>query len=138
MSNDNRGVINNPDRQRQIRDYSGLRFGNITPTDIDGLIEYHNKAYVILELKYRETPILRGQELALEIMTTDLYKSGKEVLCIIAKHYEDDCNIPIKAHDSIVFKFRYGQDKYWQLKNYDMKTKDLVSEFLKRVDILKY
>jgi len=47
-----KGVIHAPQRATQLRDYSGLLFGNITPTDIDGLIEYKNIGYVIIELKY--------------------------------------------------------------------------------------
>lgn len=33
-------AIYNRDRMRQIIDYEGCKFGNIMPTDIDGLIEY--------------------------------------------------------------------------------------------------
>jgi len=40
-----RGKIEHRDRARQIRDFSNLRYGNITPTDIDGLIEYQNKCF---------------------------------------------------------------------------------------------
>ena len=42
--NNNRGVIQNRDRKKQIIDFSGLKYGKITPTDIDGLIEYKDKA----------------------------------------------------------------------------------------------
>ena len=45
-----RGVIHNRERGAQIRDYSGLRFGNITPTDIDGFMDFGGRVFVVFEL----------------------------------------------------------------------------------------
>ena len=42
-SNSLRGATTYKERAKQGRDFTGLRYGNITPTDIDGLIEYHGK-----------------------------------------------------------------------------------------------
>lgn len=44
--------------------YSGLRWGKITPTDIDGFLDFQNKAFVYIEYKYKDTPLDGGQELA--------------------------------------------------------------------------
>ena len=107
MPNEKRGEIHSPERARQLRNFSGLLFGNITPTDIDGLIEYHDKGYVIIELKYRDAEILRGQELALERMTDDFQRAKKKALCIIATHQEDNPQISINVADTIVTKYRY-------------------------------
>ena len=38
-----RGVILNPARMQQIVSFEGMKYGTITPTDIDGFIEYKNK-----------------------------------------------------------------------------------------------
>jgi hypothetical protein len=80
-----RGIIRKRDAARQIRDFSGMRFGTITPTDIDGLIEYHGKAYVIIETKFGDTDVPIGQFKALERMCDDLQKV-KPTLFIIARH----------------------------------------------------
>jgi hypothetical protein len=45
-------VIQNVGRKQQINDFSELRFGNITPTDMDGCIECKDKAYIFIEIKY--------------------------------------------------------------------------------------
>ena len=46
---ENRGTIQNRERARQIIDFHGLRLdGKITPTDSDGEIEYHDKAWVFM------------------------------------------------------------------------------------------
>ena len=45
-----RGVITNRARARQIRDFSGLQIGTITPTDLDGLIEFHDECFIFCEI----------------------------------------------------------------------------------------
>ena len=44
--------IRNPYRMRQLIDFTGLELeGGIYPTDIDGLIEYHDQEYILIEVK---------------------------------------------------------------------------------------
>ncbi len=44
--------------------YSKLRWKNITPTDIDGFLDFQNKVFVYIEYKYKDTKLDGGQELA--------------------------------------------------------------------------
>lgn len=60
-----RGSIYNRFRAAQLRDFSGLLYGNITPTDIDGLIEYKNRCFVFMETKKEGNDLPYGQMLAL-------------------------------------------------------------------------
>ena len=70
-----RGVIHHRERAQQIVDFSGLCFGTITPTDIDGLIEYRNRCFLFVEFKHVSKPeIDDGQRLALERMARGLRK----------------------------------------------------------------
>lgn len=102
----NRGKILNRDRARQIKDFTGLRFGNITPTDIDGMIEYHDKGYIFIELKLGDTPILFGQRLALERLTDDLSRASKPTICIIAKHNSVNNDEDIDVANAVVSEYR--------------------------------
>jgi len=88
---ENRGVIYNYDRARQQNDFSGLCFGKITPTDIDGLMEYQNKAWFLIEVKFGETQMKYGQRLAFERLIDDMEAVGKKAICLVAKH-----NTPIE------------------------------------------
>lgn len=81
-----RGIIGNRAAAMQIKDFSDMRWGNITPTDIDGLMEYKDKAYIIFELKYGDTELPFGQRLALQRLYRDLKKSGKHILGCVASH----------------------------------------------------
>ena len=72
-----RGVINNIQRAQQINDFSNLLYGKITPTDIDGMIEYRGKLYIFFEIKYKDKDMPFGQRLALERLVKDLTYANK-------------------------------------------------------------
>lgn len=61
-----RGKIRNPDQAMKVRDFSGLRWGKITPTDIDGFVEFANTLFVFVEGKFNGSAMPYGQRLALE------------------------------------------------------------------------
>ena len=60
-----RGAIRNRQLAMQIRDFRGLRFGSITPTDIDGFLEFGDRLFVFIEGKRDGAPLANGQMLAL-------------------------------------------------------------------------
>lgn len=103
-----RGEINFRSRAKQLRDFSGLRYGNITPTDIDGLIEYKDKAYIIMEAKFGDTVLPKGQELALERLCDDLQKT-KATLLIVARH-DQNVEKDIDFANCIVEKYRFKKE----------------------------
>jgi len=125
-----RGQIVSRSRAKQIRDFSGLLFGNITPTDIDGLIEYHGKAYVFIEVKLNDAILPDGQRLALERLTDDLHRV-KPTLLIIARHDavnpDDDIDVAI----AIVAEYRYKGHKH---EGCTGTVKELVNRFFEAVD----
>ena len=76
--------IRNPYRMRQLIDFTGLELeGGIYPTDIDGLIEYHDQEYILIEVKYGKTKVPFGQRLAIERMVDDFTKIGKPAVAIV-------------------------------------------------------
>jgi len=89
--NDERGVIRNRERGKQIIDFSGLRYGNITPTDIDGAIDWHNDAWVFTEYKVTGCEMPYGQQLFYERLCNDLSEI-KPAIVIEAYHEEPPTN----------------------------------------------
>jgi hypothetical protein len=100
-----RGKIHNRERARQIVDFSGLRYTNKTPTDIDGFVDYKNKVFVWFELKYNGTDILPGQRLALERLVD---ASNVKSYALIADHYVDNPQNDVEAHAAIVREYYDG------------------------------
>lgn len=121
-----RGEIRNRARAAQVKNFAGLRFGNITPTDIDGLIDYKNIAYILIETKSVNAPEPHGQMLALERLCDDL-QWIKPTILIIAVHdtpsYGD-----IDVAGATAAKFRYNGK--WR--NDDCTVRELIERFLER------
>jgi len=111
-SENNRGQIQFRERSRQVIDFSGLQYGNITPTDIDGLIEYKDKAYAIIEMKYGKAEMPKGQKLAIERMVNDLASKGKLATAFLCEHYVANTDDDIVASKAIVRSCYYNG--YWR------------------------
>ena len=83
--------ILNPKRMKQLIDFKGLELDNgIYPTDIDGLIEYHDSEYILLEVKHKDARVPYGQRLAIQRMVDDFTKAGKKAVAIVCEHKVDD------------------------------------------------
>ena len=128
-------LIQNRKRAKQLIDFTGLKFGNIYPTDIDGVIEYKNKAIALFELKHGDAELPEGQRLALRRMIDDSRAAGKEAVLFICEHYVDDCNKDIDASETIVRKFYYNGEWY-DGQGYSLKKK--LNSFIKYVDKLPF
>ncbi len=81
-----RGTILHPERIKQVIRYEGIRYDTITPSDIDGFIEYKDKGWIIYEVKGRHKEVPYGQRLALQRFVEDTKKAGKSSIAIIAEH----------------------------------------------------
>lgn len=106
MDDMERGKIRNRDAGKQIIDYSGLRFNRITPTDIDGLIEFQGKAFIFYEFKYGDAPMPLGQKIALTRMVDAIQSGGTPAMLILGSH-----NNP--AHEDIDAANAVVRAIYW-------------------------
>lgn len=95
------GEIRKP-QMVHIHDYSQLRYGNITPTDVDGLLDFGNRLFVFVELKYGNAQMPYGQQLALTrvvdaITTVPAY--------LLLAHHQTPQGAPIAAHNALVSSY---------------------------------
>lgn len=114
-SENKRGEIFNLEKYKQAKllDFSGLQFERkITPTDIDLIIDFSNKEWVIGEFKTKGTDIPYGQKLCLERLCKNLTLQTKQVLGFIAFHQTSNPNQIIKASECIVTEIWY--DNTWK------------------------
>jgi hypothetical protein len=89
---------------QQIRSYDGMRWGRISPTDIDGFVEFDDKIFIFFEVKYSDARMPRGQELAFERLVDAIAPPRKAIL-IIGKH-ETELGNDVEFHKCKVTKFR--------------------------------
>lgn len=108
----NRGKIQNRERARQIIDFSGIRYGNITPTDIDGFFEKAGRAFVFYEYKLVGNDMPYGQKIALERIVDAISTANKEAVLFVCRHCNDDPRDDIEASKAVVEKI-YWHGDWW-------------------------
>lgn len=136
MGSQDRGIIINKRRKQQINNFSQLMYEKITPTDLDGLIEYKNKGYIIFEIKYKNAKLPNGQKLAIERMINDFNKSGKNAIAMVAEHCIDNPNNEIFVGDCIIREI-YNGNKWRNTKTKNMKLKECSDLFIKYLQAKK-
>lgn len=127
-----RGAIVHPDRAAQLRDFSGLRFGKITPSDMDAYIEYQDKCYVYMEFKYGAAEMPYGQRLALERMCFDMNKV-KPTIGILARHWQPAVEPIDCANASVVEVYEGGR---WRMPAAPSTVRETVEHFLEHLRLL--
>ena len=133
-TDDNRGKIHNRERGRQIIDFSGIRYGNITPTDIDGFFEKENRIFVFYEYKLPNADMPRGQELALTRVVDGLSAAGKSAVLFLCRHDTYAPEVDIKADEAIVEKLYWN--KRWH-KGRGLTVKEQTDRFMRWAESFK-
>lgn len=117
------------DASKQLNDFSGMKFGSITPTDLDGLIEYQNSAYVLIETKRVGALFTGGQKLALERLCDDLNNIYKPTILILAEHNIEN---PKEDIDVAKTKVRYFRFKGIDYPGKGATTREITERFLNK------
>lgn len=131
--NDGRGVIHHNERFNQPLAFEGIRYGNITPTDVDALIEYKDKAYILCEVKYQGKGVPLGQKIALERMVNDFTRCGKKSIAIIGDHSIHEPTQRIQLKDCKVREIYLYREKVWRKTNKPMSMKDIIDLFITQI-----
>ena len=91
-SDASRGTFQNEEYAKQLVSFEGMRFrgrdgkNNVTPTDIDGLVQLDNENCVIFfELKHKDG-MPRGQLLALQDVCDAVEAGGRNSIVFLATH----------------------------------------------------
>ena len=77
------------------------------PTDIDGFFEYHNKAFVFMEYKYRDASLSTGQKIAYERLVDVIQNAGKCAVLLLCRHNVKDTYEIVDSSKSIVSDMYY-------------------------------
>ena len=105
-----RGVIRNRDFKTQVADMSGLKFGKITPTDLDAFMDFNNQLFVFVEAKHGESVMPYGQQLAIERLCDACHKPPHRYAVAFVTSHESSGDIDFA--NTTVTKYRW--DGKWQ------------------------
>ena len=127
-----RGVYRNMADGKQIVSFEGLVYGNKSPTDIDGVFEYDNKAWIVYEVKRKGVQIRYGQKLALERMINDLSATGKYCIAVIAEHEVYDKSKPIPLLNCRVREYKLN-NKPWRQPEFEHTGKEVTDGIIRKI-----
>lgn len=125
MADEIRGKIRNKEHV-PTKDYSGLRYDKITPTDIDGFLDFGDKTFVFIELKYGDKPLQLGQKLALERLC-DACASDKRVsIVLIVRYYQDSDEVDVAP----LFVSEYRLNGKWRKPYKQITAREAIDQIL--------
>jgi hypothetical protein len=107
-------------------------WGKITPTDMDCLLEFYDKAYVGVEATERGRLVKYGQRLAFERAFADWHKIGKATLLLVAIQPQGEPE-PINYANLTVGECYYNGT--WCERFDGMPVRQSIDEFLSENDI---
>lgn len=122
-------LIRNQEHMQQVCDFNGMKFGSITPTDIDGFIEFRDKVYVFIETKFNNAELPLGQKLALERLCDVCDSAGKVCVGIVASHNTRNQDNIVVADLEVV---RYRHKKTWHLPREKITVKEAVQKLIQK------
>jgi hypothetical protein len=98
--------IRNREFVAQIKDFSGMEFGKLRPTDIDGALESRGKAFAFFEIKRGELDPPTGQRLLFERLCDAVHRpeEGRHAIFFLSAHYSHG-DIPVA--ETSVYRCRW-------------------------------
>ena len=127
-----RGTIRQRELANQVRDFSGLSWDKITPTDIDGFIDFGNRAFVFIETKYADAPLPRGQGLALERLCDQL---NRVVPCLVlVVSHRSDTDIDVAQCRVVMWRYKSG----WEHPKSEPTTRAVIDNWLVFLGFYEY
>lgn len=80
-------LIRNREFAQQIVDFGGLRYGSISPTDIDAFLDFGDKLFVFVEAKFGKTSMSKGQAWALARLVDACHKPpDRYAIALVCSH----------------------------------------------------
>lgn len=114
-TDENRSKIQYAERFKQPLLFEGMVFDKIYPTDIDAFTEYHNRVFIIMEVKGEGVPLNYGQSTCLCRIVDTIAKAGKYAVLYVCRHTIADRRQPIYLKDTIVTE-AYYQGRWYEIK----------------------
>lgn len=132
MPENGRGEIMYGSRARQLILFHGLRWGKITPTDVDAFLNFDGSAFVFVEAKGTGVVMQRGQEMAFEMVCEAIEAAGRRALVLQVEHttsvYED---VELAACSVVRFWLR----REWVSPKHEWTTRTFIDRWLEFVGI---
>lgn len=121
------------ERAKQINSFHNLQVGKLGATDIDALIEYKDKGYIFIEIKYKDKQMPLGQRIALERLVKDT-GSNKLSIALVCEHWEADTEKFVDVGNCFIREVYTSTKKTWRPTKTVMTVKQLYEIFRNQLE----
>ena len=125
-----RGVYQSTKRGRQLLLFDGFQYGSITPTDIDGAIDYHGSVWVLFEAKMVGKDVPRGQRVALERLIQGFRRAHTHGIAMIVEHDITDCGRDIYVRECAVREIYTTETMRWRPPKWPITAKGMADAYI--------
>ena len=123
--------IKSRSRAKQLISFEGIEFGErLWPTDFDALIEWHDKAWLVFEVKLWDKDVPYGQKLALERFVKDAHRSGKRAVAAVVEHHLTNPDDDVTLADCTVRELFMSGENVWRPPSRPMTAQELADEYI--------
>ena len=123
--------IKSRDRAKQLVSFEGIEFGErIWPTDFDAVIEWHDKAWLLFEVKMYDVDVPSGQRIAIERFVRDVHRAGKNAMAAVVQHCVTDPNETVTLAKCRVREIYVSGEFRWRPPNRPVTALEVADEFL--------
>jgi hypothetical protein len=122
------GRIQNTERFKQLLCFDSLYSNKKMPSDIDAIIEYKNKAYILFEVKFQDKALSLGQKILIERMVRRLYDGGARAIAAVCEHDVENENDFIDLGSCIIREVYASPEFYWRKPRACITAKELVAK----------
>lgn len=110
-----KSLIRDREQVKQVIDFTGLEKGKISPTDIDGIVEFNNKLLIAWEVKKENNLMQTGQTLLYErINDAWVTEKGKTAFCVLLWHKVQDTTKSISTVNDCDIHSIYYKKKWYK------------------------
>ena len=135
-----RGTYQFEEYGKRLISFEGMNFRgstgkvNVTPTDIDGFIQFDiGNIFIFVEFKYGAPRVPDGQARALNALVDAI---NGHAIWVIATHHNSDFTQPVIAAEAVVHRYYSNSfdEKGWNVLANKMKLKQFIDFYLNKLN----
>lgn len=124
------GDYRRPEKGRQLLRFDGMRSGKASLTDIDALVEFRGRIWVIFEAKYNGSAVPAGQRYALEHFVQSMRAGERHAMAVVVDHTVKDETQDIFLRDLPVREIYTTEGKGWRPPKAPMTAREIAAAYV--------
>lgn len=122
--------IENEKRARQLVRFDGMDFCNKGFTDIDAVMDWHGRAWLMFEVNGRGKELTTGQRILAEHFVGMAGDSGRFAVAAVVEHGVMDCKRDVLLSECDVVELYDTKGMAWRPPREPMTAKELARRFV--------